>query len=84
LRYKHHIPAPQSPTGTLNVRQVREKYGVSVWVVHYWIERGIVSAMQYKPNAPYMIVIDSETDQRLMEWVTNSAHLCLSTQTQTA
>ena len=84
LRYKHHIPAPQPPTGTLNVRQVREKYGVSLWVVHYWIERGIVSARQYKPNAPYMIIIDSETDQRLMEWVANSAHLCLSTQTQTA
>ena len=40
IRYKHHIPAPPRPDGTLNVRQIRERYGVSLWVVHYWIERG--------------------------------------------
>ena len=34
LRYKYRIPAPPPPKGTLNVRQVRERYGVSLWVVH--------------------------------------------------
>jgi DNA invertase Pin-like site-specific DNA recombinase len=75
LRYKHHIAAPRPPDGTLNVRQVRERYGVSLWVVHYWINRGIVSAVQRKPNAPYAITIDSEVDQRLRQWVANSSHL---------
>jgi len=84
LRYKHRIPAPQPPIGTLNVRQVREKYGVSLWVVHYWIERGIVSARHRKPNAPYVIDIDQETDHRLLEWIASSAHLPLSTPKQTA
>jgi DNA invertase Pin-like site-specific DNA recombinase len=84
LRYKHHIPAPQPPEGTLNVRQVRERYGVSLWVVHYWIERGIVSAVHRKPNAPYVISIDDELDRRLREWVVNSAHLHPPSQTQTA
>ena len=37
------------PVGTLNVSQVRERYGVSLSVVYYWIERGIVSAVQRKP-----------------------------------
>jgi len=84
LRYKYRIPAPQPPLGTLNVRQVREKYGVSLWVVHYWIERGIISALQRKPNAPYAIMIDEELDQRLQTWVANSAHLRPAFPTATA
>ena len=65
LRYKHRIPAPQPPDDTLNVRQVRDKYGVSLWVVHYWIGRGLVVAHQRKPNAPYAISIDDKSDQFL-------------------
>jgi len=42
LRYKHRIQAPRPPEGSLSVRQVRERYGVSLWVVHYWIDRGII------------------------------------------
>ena len=84
VRYKHRIPAPQPPVGTLNVRQVRDKYGVSLWVVHYWIERGIVSACQRKPNAPYTVTINNDVDQRLRKWIANSAHLRLSAPTLTA
>ncbi len=84
LRYKYRIPAPPPPEGTLNVRQVREKYGVSLWVVHYWIARGIVPAVKRKWNAPYAITIDKELDRRLREWVVNSAHLHPSSPTQAA
>jgi hypothetical protein len=52
LRYKYRIPAPPPPKGTLNVRQVREKYRVRLCGVHYWIEHGIVPAVQRKRNAP--------------------------------
>jgi hypothetical protein len=48
IRYKHRILGPSLPVGTLNVSQVRERYGVSLSVVYYWIERGIVSAVQRK------------------------------------
>ncbi|MBO0757048.1 MAG: recombinase family protein [Bradyrhizobiaceae bacterium] len=78
LRYKHKIPAPRPSEGTLNVRQVCEKYGVSLYVVHYWIDREIVSAAQRKPNAPYEITINEDSDQRLRNWIANSAHLHLS------
>jgi DNA invertase Pin-like site-specific DNA recombinase len=84
LRYKYRIPAPPPPEGTLNVRQVRDKYGVSLWVVHYWIARGIVPAVSRKWNAPYAITIDKELDRRLREWVVNSAHLHPSSPTQAA
>jgi DNA invertase Pin-like site-specific DNA recombinase len=75
LRYKHRIQALRPSEGTMNVRQVCEKYGVSHWVVHYWIGRGIVPAKQRKRNAPYAIIIDDELDRRLQQWVANSAHL---------
>ena len=37
LRYKYRIAAPRPPEGSFTVRQMRERYGVSLWVVHYWI-----------------------------------------------
>lgn len=84
LRYKHRIPAPRPPDDTLNVHQLRERYGVSLWVVHYWIDRGVIAARQRKPNTPYAITIDEDCDQRLREWVANSSHLHPSSQTQAA
>jgi hypothetical protein len=84
IRYKHHIPGPLPPAGTLTVGQVRQRYGVSLWVVHYWIQRRIVPATQRKPIAPYAITIDQELDRRLRKWVANSSHLHPSSPTRTA
>src|SRR5215831_12681051 len=75
IRHKHHIPSPLPPAGTLTVGQVRQRYGVSLWVVHYWIERGIVLAVHRKRNTPYAITINVDVDRRLREWVANSGHL---------
>ena len=75
IRHKHHIPSPLPPAGTLTVGQVRQRYGVSLWVVHYWIERGIVSAAHRKRNTPYAITINVDVDRRLRECVANSGHL---------
>ena len=83
IRHKHRIFRPPPPDGTLNVSQVRAKYGVSLWVVHYWIEHGIVPATQRKPNAPYAISIDDSVDRRLRKWVANSGHLHSTSPTQT-
>jgi hypothetical protein len=84
LRYKHRIPAPRTPDHILNVRQVRERYGVSLWVVHYWIGRGLVTAQQRKSNAPYEISIDESSDRFLREWVANSPRLHPTSQAQAA
>ena len=84
LRYKHQIPAAPPPDDTLSVRQVCDRYGVSHWVVHYWIDIGLVTAQQRKPNAPYAITITAMLDKRLREWVAHSSHLHPPSQTQTA
>ena len=84
LRYKHQIPAPSSPADTLSVRQVCDRYAVSHWVVHYWIDIGLVTAKHRKPNSPYAVTITEESDKRLREWVAHSCHLHPPSQTQTA
>jgi hypothetical protein len=53
IRYKHRIPGPSLPAGTFSVSQVRERYGVSMWVVYYWIDRGLITAQRKKPGLPY-------------------------------
>ena len=71
IRYKHHIPGPAVAAGTLTVRQVCQRYGVSRWVVYYWIDRGLIPAHR-KPGLPYAITITDTLDQQLREWVANS------------
>src|ERR1700741_5491374 len=83
IRFKHRIPGPPLSPGTLPAKQICERYGVSRWVVYYWIEHGIVSAAQRRPNRPYAITIDDAADLRLREWVANSRHLRPSSPTQT-
>jgi DNA invertase Pin-like site-specific DNA recombinase len=75
LRHKHQIPAPPPPAGTLSVRQVCDRYGVSHWVVYYWIEIGLVAAKRRKPTTPYAVTITETLDKRLKEWIAQSCHL---------
>jgi len=83
IRYKHRIPAPKPPANSFSVSQLCERYGVSHWVVHYWIDRGVIAAEQRKHNTPYAITINDESDQILREWVTQSVHIPQSSPTQT-
>jgi hypothetical protein len=46
-----------------------------MWVVYYWIERGLIDARRRKPGLPYAITISEETDRKLRNWVANSGHL---------
>jgi DNA invertase Pin-like site-specific DNA recombinase len=84
IRYKHRISAPKPPTGSLSVRQVGERYGVSLWVVHYWIAHGIISPMRSRPKGPYAITIDAALDHHLRTWIAKSGHLRPASPTLTA
>jgi DNA invertase Pin-like site-specific DNA recombinase len=74
IRYKHRIAGPPIPAGTLTVNETCARYGVSIWVVYYWINQGILPARR-KPGRPYAITINDGIDQRLHEWVANSFHI---------
>jgi transposase-like protein len=84
IRFKHRISGPSHPPGTLTVKQVCKRYGVSMHVVYYWIERGHVAAQQRKPGAPYAITIIDATDRALRQWVAMSSRIHDRSQTQIA
>jgi len=84
IRYKHRISAPEPPAGSLSVRQVGERYGISLWVVHYWIAHGIISPTRSRPKGPYAITIDAALDHRLRTWIAKSGHLRPTSPTLTA
>jgi hypothetical protein len=50
-------------------------HGVSMWVVYYWINGGLITAQKRKPGLPYAITITDATDHRLRDWVANSSRI---------
>ena len=83
IRFKHRIPGPSVPAGTLSVAEVREQYGVSHWVVYDWIDKGVITAHRRKPGLPYAITITDEIDRKLHDLVANSARIASSSRTRT-
>jgi DNA invertase Pin-like site-specific DNA recombinase len=75
IRFKHRIPGPALPEGSLSVAQVQQKYGVSMGVVYYWIERGVITAQRRKVGAPYAITLTDEIDEKLKKIVANSTRI---------
>jgi hypothetical protein len=82
IRYKHRIPSPPLPARTFSINQLRERYGVSLWVVYYWIDHGLVTAQRKKPGLPYAITLTDATDHRLRDWVANSPRIAARPQTR--
>ena len=76
IRYRNKIPAavlkhPQE----LTVQQVAQRFGVSIHVVYYWTERGLVEARRLNGGSPYWITISAEKEKDLLEWVRRSSKI---------
>ena len=70
IRFKHKIPAPNlKRPGELTVREVADRFGVTLSVVYYWIEHQIVTTRQTRPGRPHWIRITCEKQRELAEWV---------------
>ena len=83
VRFKHRIPGPSRPSGTLSVAEVRQRYGVTHWVVYDWIGKGLVAAHRRKPGLPYAVTITEEMDRALRERIANSTRLAPSSSSRT-
>ena len=83
IRFKHRIPGPSRPTGTLSVAEVGQRYGVTHCVVYDWIEKGLVSAHRRKPGLPYAVTITENTDHALCERIANATRLASSSSSPT-
>jgi hypothetical protein len=83
IRFKHRIPGPARPSGTLSVAEVCQRYGVSHWVVYEWIGKGLIPAHRGKPGMPYAITIAGATDRALHDYLANSPRIASSSLTRT-
>lgn len=74
VRWRYRIPpAPLKQAKELTVQQVAQQFGVSTWVVYYWIERGIITtARRINAGTPYWITLKPGDEEKLRDWVRNS------------
>ncbi len=77
IRWKYRIPpAPLKNPEELTVQQVAKQFGVSIGVVYYWIEHGIITtARQLKDGMPYWITLKPADEQKLRDWVRSSSRI---------
>ncbi len=84
IRYKHKIPAAKlRKENELTGKEVMKKFGVSYYVVSYWIERKVVNARQKTKGAPWWITVDPDTEKRLREWIRKSSRIVKTDKTLT-
>jgi hypothetical protein len=61
MRYRYEIPTPSlRGSGELTVRQVADRFAVSLGVVYYWLERGHLPARRVEPGFPYWITLGAD------------------------
>lgn len=76
IRYRYDIPSISlKRPEELTVRQVADRYSVSIHVVYYWIDRGLIQARQLDGRGPWWITLNDAEDVKLRDWVRNSGHL---------
>jgi DNA invertase Pin-like site-specific DNA recombinase len=76
IRFRYKIaPAVLKRPDELTVQQLGQRFGVSMHVVYYWIERGLVEARRLNAGSPYWITISAEREQKLVDWVRGSSKI---------
>lgn len=66
IRHRHHVPVPSfKHSDEWTVREMCEKFGVSLHVVYYWIERGIVSARRATAGSAWLVTLNAEKELEL-------------------
>jgi DNA invertase Pin-like site-specific DNA recombinase/DNA-binding transcriptional MerR regulator len=76
IRWRYQIPlARLKKSGELTVQQVAKQFGVSHWVVYYWIEHKVIHARRLNPGMPCWITLTAADEQKLRDWVRNSSRI---------
>lgn len=77
IRWKHRIPAVQLKrvAGELSVKEVANRFGVSIHTVYYWIEQGVLTARRLRPNSPFWVTMNSEKARELRVRVKKSSKI---------
>ena len=76
VRHARYVPQPPfRRSDELTIKEMRNRFGVSAFVVRYWIERGIVSAHQQSAGSAWLIQLNPEKEAALKRWVERSPQL---------
>ena len=76
IRHRYKIPAAKlKHPEELTVQQVAEQFGVNPNVVYYWIEHRVIRARRLNSGTPYWITVSDTDQQKLRDWVRNSAKI---------
>lgn len=75
IRYLHKIPAYAPPREGYTVKEVAKRFGVSVHVVYYWLENGMLSGKKRGPGFPWDISLDEHKEEEIRKRVSESGHL---------
>ena len=83
IRWRYRIPpAPLKNPEELTVQQVAKQFGVSIGVVYYWIEHGVIkTARRLKDGRPYWITLKPADEEKLRDWVRSSSRIPSVSQT---
>ena len=75
IRYLYKIPGLSMQRKGLSVKEVAGKFNVSLGVVYYWLNCGILVAKKVAPGCSWDIQIDEQKELELRERVQESGHL---------
>ena len=76
IRHAHQIAgAVLRAPHELTVAELSKKFDISMHVVYYWIERGIVPARRTCAGTPYWITVSPEKEAELENWTRNSTKI---------
>ncbi len=83
IRWRYRIPpAPLKNVQELTVQQVAQRFGVSTWVVYYWLEHGVITtARRLSDGRPYWITLKPTDEEKLCNWVRSSTRIPKISQT---
>jgi DNA invertase Pin-like site-specific DNA recombinase len=76
LRWRYQIASPTlKRPEELTIQQVADHFGVSIGIVYYWIQRGLIQARRLNGGMPYWITLDESRERELRERVRNSSKI---------
>jgi hypothetical protein len=76
IRYKYDIARLNlMEPDEVTVQQLCQRLGVSLYVIHYWIKRGMIPARRIDGRGPWWIKLTAQSETELHSRVSNSAHL---------
>lgn len=76
IRHKHNIArVDDRKDGELTVKEVAERLGVSLGVVYYWIDKGLLTGRRHNAGSPYLLAITPDTERELAKRVAQSTRL---------